>query len=122
MRLRRAKIAAGEGNGLQQIVRKLLAMDQAAGGGPVDDPGLTVVWPEGAEETPLQMAQTVQALRAAEAASDETIVRYLRPDWDDQAITQEVARIQDQRAGGLTLDAVTVTTPPDGGPDPFAEA
>ncbi|WP_067184586.1 phage portal protein [Microtetraspora niveoalba] len=40
-----------------------------------------------------QLAQTAMLMRQAEAASDDTIVRLLHPDWDETEIQAEVARI-----------------------------
>jgi hypothetical protein len=40
-----------------------------------------------------ELATTVELLSRAEAASRETLVRMLHPDWDDQQITAEVDRI-----------------------------
>lgn len=56
----------------------------------------TVVFGERASETPAQLAQTAQLLRAAEAASTETLVRTVHPDWDDPQIEEEVARIREE--------------------------
>jgi hypothetical protein len=101
----RGSILNEERIGLQSIIRKMLAMDQAAGNGPVADDTVTVSFPEGTEESPLQLAQTVQALRVAEAASDETIVRMVHPDWADDQVTAEVVAIRGQAAAQATLDA-----------------
>ncbi|MER7206353.1 hypothetical protein ABT340_04740 [Streptosporangium sp. NPDC000239] len=54
----------------------------------------------------LQLAQTVNFLRQAEAASDETLVRMVHPDWDETEVQAEVERIADAR--------------PKPAPDPFA--
>lgn len=110
MRTRR-KMLAPETTGLQAIVRKMLAMDGAP------DDTVTVVFQDGAEDQPLTVAQTVQALRVAEAASDETIVRIVNPDWDDTAVLAEVAKIQEARGAGALADpgardTVTVTGAP----------
>jgi hypothetical protein len=43
------------------------------------------------------VAQTLALLRTAEAASTEVMVRMLHADWDDAAVTSEVARIQAER-------------------------
>jgi hypothetical protein len=91
--------------GLQQITRKMLAMDQANGKGPVADDQLTVTFPDGGQESILQLAQTAQALRAAEAASDETLVRMVHPDWSDTEVGEEVMAI---RTGAAARMAITV--------------
>lgn len=99
---------------VQRIIRKALAMDQAAGLGPVQDDQLTVSFPDGSQDSPLQLAETQQAMRLAEAASDFTIVRYGHPDWTDQQVLDEVAAIRTGVAARANLDATTLTTfPPD---------
>jgi hypothetical protein len=101
----RAKMLTAERVGLQQIVRKMLAMDQANGKGAVADEELTVTFPDGGQESILQLAQTAQALRAAEAASDETLVRMVHPDWSDTEVADEVMAI---RTGAAARMAITV--------------
>jgi hypothetical protein len=103
--------------GLETILRKALAMDQAARLGPVADDLLTLEFPPGAQETPIQLAQTQQALRAAEAASDMTIVRMGHPDWTDAQVADEVRQIREGTAARNNLDATTITGPLDGGTD-----
>jgi hypothetical protein len=119
MRTRRSMLA-DERVGLQRILRKMLAMDQAAGNGSVADDTVDVVFPDGAEEQPMVVAQTVQALRVAEAASDETIVRRVNPAWDDTMVLEEVAKIQEARGVGALVDPtarpVTITPPQPTGP------
>jgi hypothetical protein len=46
-------------------------------------------------------AQTAQLMRAAEAASTETLVKMLHPDWDDKQVAEEVARIRDDSVASL---------------------
>lgn len=41
----------------------------------------------------LELAQTAQALAAADAASKETLVRMVHPDWDEDEVQQEVRQI-----------------------------
>lgn len=91
----RAKILGAERVGLQQIIRKMLAMD-----GLTDD-AVTVTFPDGGQETVLQLAQTAQALRTAEAASTETLVRMIHPDWTDGQVMDEVAAIAADQANAL---------------------
>ena len=105
MRTRRVMLHA-ERVGLQYIVEKMLAMDQSAGHGQVAD-AVQVTFPEGAQETPLQMAQTAAALRAADAASDATLVRYVHPDWNDEQVTNEVQAIGAQRRGDVLTNPDT---------------
>ncbi len=48
-------------------------------------------------DDPLQLAQTVLALKTAEAASTETRVRIVHPDWSELEVAAEVERITDER-------------------------
>ncbi|MGI5418666.1 phage portal protein [Actinomadura luteofluorescens] len=57
-----------------------------------------VVFGERVSETPAQLAQTAQLLRAAEAASTETLVQLVHPDWDKTQVDEEVERIQGESA------------------------
>lgn len=45
----------------------------------------------------MQLAQTVELMRRAEAISDETAVRMLHPDWDEKKVREEVRLIEDAR-------------------------
>jgi A118 family predicted phage portal protein len=82
-------------------VEKLLAVDQVKFGSKVTVHAPDVLFPDGVQESPLSIAQTVQALRAAEAASDKVIVGMVHPDWDEPDIDEEVALIVAQRQAAL---------------------
>lgn len=58
----------------------------------------TVEFGDRASESPAQLAQTAQLWMAAEAASLQTRVQYIHPDWDAQQVEAEVKRIQDESA------------------------
>jgi hypothetical protein len=49
------------------------------------------------QDSPLAIAQTVQALRAAEAVSDQVAVGMVHTDWDEDEVLEEVARIVAER-------------------------
>lgn len=110
MRTRDAILNA-ERPALQTILRKALAMDQAAGLGPVADDLLTVEFPTGAQESPAALAATLAALRSADVASDFTLIKMLHPDWTDPQIMQEVDDIRAGTSARNNLDATTLTTP-----------
>lgn len=109
---------------IRNHVRKLLALDNTFFSGAnsltVD---ITVEFPDGVQESQLQLAQTAQALAAAEAASTKTLVQMLHPDWDDDQVDDEVREIQAQAPQVAPPDVPPFdTTPPvsedgtDGGP------
>jgi len=60
-------------------------------------------WGDGVSEDPTTVAQTSQLLRAAEAASTETLVRMNHPDWDDDQVTEEVAKIRDDQQAATAM-------------------
>lgn len=85
---------------LADIFETLLAIDQLVfKTSSVEPVRPDLEWGDGVSEDPTTVAQTAQLLRAAEAASTETLVRMVHPDWDDPQVDEEVARIQsDQQA------------------------
>ncbi|GAA3455888.1 hypothetical protein GCM10018962_77220 [Dactylosporangium matsuzakiense] len=58
---------------------------------------IDVTWPDGVAVDQLTLANTAQLLRAADAASDETIVRTVHPDWEPDQVAAEVAAIVAKR-------------------------
>jgi hypothetical protein len=50
-------------------------------------------FPDAVVPDPLELAQTAAAMAGADAASKETLVRTLHPDWDDAEIKREVQAI-----------------------------
>ncbi|OJX98663.1 MAG: hypothetical protein BGO96_04605 [Micrococcales bacterium 73-15] len=80
---------------LGPLSRTMLDIDALVFGGKgagVDIP--EVRFPPKAQEDTLELAQTVVALRNAEAASIETRVRMVHPEWDGGTVNDEVERIQ----------------------------
>lgn len=78
---------------LEEIMSKALAMDAAlfpSGSAAVP---VTVQFPDGVQETMEALARTAGLLKAAEAASRQTIVQMLHPDWDADQVDEEVKRI-----------------------------
>ncbi len=81
---------------LQRLLRALLEIDAAVFRGPGPAETITVEFPPSVQPTPLELAQTATTLHAAQAASIETRVRMVHPDWDDTAVGEEVGRIQQE--------------------------
>lgn len=101
---------------LQQI---LWVMQELAGQTPAR---VKVEFPDQAAPDMQTMAQTLQLLSAAAAASTQTLVEMLHPDWDDTAVLEEVDRIKAAEpapvedpgtfgAGGAGLDTQPVDNP-----------
>lgn len=84
---------------LRQLAPLMLAFDQVhfnGGGDPELAKRADVVFQESIAESLQGRAQTAQLMRGAEAASTETLVRLLHPDWDATQVQQEVERITDE--------------------------
>lgn len=88
--------------GLSQMTRALLALDSHLGFssvGAVDLPAVT--FGSVVAEDPQRNATTADLLNRATAASKETLVRLVHPDWDEPQVLEEVARILNET--GLTV-------------------
>jgi hypothetical protein len=67
----------------------------------------TFTFGDGSQEAPLTLAQTVQTLHAAQAASLATRVRMAHPAWTQDQVDEEVAEIQ-----GEQEEAMAAAMPP----------
>lgn len=79
----------------------------------------TVVFGDSVSPDIMQLAQTVELMRRAEAISDETAVRMLHQDWDEEQIQAEVKAIADARPEPV-IDPLAIP-PTGGGPGEPAE-
>lgn len=87
---------------LEQVVRKLLDMDAVIFSSGVDTSvPLTVSLQDGVKEDMQTLANTAQMLSAALAASIETRVRLVHPDWSNEEVDREVERIKDENSISL---------------------
>lgn len=102
--------------GTADILEKLLAVDAAIFNSGVPPERPEVIFSDGVQETQLALAQTVQALYAAEAASLEVRVGIVHPDWDDVKVAAEVSKIKAESQSMPSLDPFAPpdqqTTPP----------
>ncbi|MCF2531742.1 phage portal protein [Yinghuangia soli] len=108
---------------LASILEAFLAIDRAQFNRPnvVERP--TVEFPEGVSETALQIATTIEMLSRAGAISTETKVRLAHPDWDEQDVKAEVAKILAE-LGMAVADPTRVgadNVPPPAGDEPEPE-
>lgn len=67
-----------------------------------------VEFPDGITESQQEIATALQLFEAAGAMSTEVKVRYAHPDWDDDQVTAEVARIQSERSIGPMADPAAI--------------
>lgn len=84
-----------EAPAVRRLLLKVLRTQRALGRGvevPVDLE-VSVVFGDAVQDSPLTLAQTAQTLLNARAASTETRVRMVNPDWNDEQVREEVGRI-----------------------------
>ena len=79
--------------GLERLLAKLLDIDRIVFNGPGAPGPVTVEFPDGAQDSSLETAQTVQALYTAQSASTQVRVQMMHPDWDQADVDEEVGRI-----------------------------
>lgn len=91
--------------GLGNALRALLAIDAHVFGSKVAVERPRIEWPDGVATDPKALAETLALYRQAQAASTEVMVRMLHPDWEDDEVTAEVAKIQDELDAGGSLVA-----------------
>jgi len=107
------------GRAITNCLEAVTALDRLIfnnGPGPIDT--IRPEFPAVAQPSQLELAQSVQALYAAQSASAETRVRMLHPEWDDQAVDDEVAAIMEEFGASVTEpDQITPGLAEDAGPE-----
>jgi hypothetical protein len=100
----RARKALYQAQPIADILAALLAVEA----GPLFNiPGLDldpprVEFQDSIQEDPKTAAETVSLLRQAEAASTDTLIRMLHPDWEDDRVQGEVAAILAESGRAVT--------------------
>jgi A118 family predicted phage portal protein len=108
---RKRKVRAWEPE-LERLLEKCLAIDAViCKGGGKPDAGVDVEFAASNHADPLILAQIVQTLRNARAASTETLVRVANPDADETWVGEEVARILKEDALPPVEDPETFRPP-----------
>ncbi|MGW8702846.1 hypothetical protein ACWGOK_39075 [Streptomyces eurythermus] len=89
------------------IVTTMLWVDVTHCGAKGIDPGveLTASWPQAVQPDPEATARTLSLLETAGAISTWMKVKLLRPEWDDEEVAEEVARIRADRAAANPIPA-----------------
>lgn len=82
----------------------------------------TIVTADSIVDNPLELAQTALAMHSAEAASIETLVRTLHPDWGEAEIKAEVMRIEDSTPEPPSVFGAAGPLPPEEFGDERADA
>lgn len=102
------------GNTLTRLSRTLLEIDAAQfKTGVTVDEDLQIQWPP-VRESAYNRSLTAKALREAKAASTQTIVGLVNPDWDDETVKAETERILNEDRVEF---ADPFATPPDSHPN-----
>jgi A118 family predicted phage portal protein len=83
---------------LEQILAKALAVDAAKFNTGVTPGPVTVEFADAVQTSPEALARTAGLLRTARAASTKVLVEMVHPDWDEETVDEEVARIVDEEA------------------------
>ncbi|MFF4701258.1 phage capsid protein [Streptomyces chattanoogensis] len=81
---------------LADMLHVMLRLDRALGFSTVADERPHIQFGDAVSEDPQTTAQTLALLAQAEAASTDTKVRTLHPDWDDARVQAEVDRIREE--------------------------
>lgn len=89
---------------LGRLAKVMLDVDQAVFSGPGAQEVPEVRFPPKPQEDTLELAQVAQTLKAAEAASIETRVRLVHPEWDGDTVNAEVERIVRETGTDALLD------------------
>ncbi|GGN86338.1 hypothetical protein GCM10010112_67770 [Actinoplanes lobatus] len=91
--------------GIAQAVELLLEYEQAWSlAAAVTPERPSVEFGDSVSEGPETIARVVQLLNAASAISIETSVRMVHPDWDDDQVDEEVARIKDDQQAAISVE------------------
>jgi hypothetical protein len=101
---------------LEGLLTTLLELDAANFGSGITPLPVKMVIPESVQPSLAELAATAKALREAQAASIETVVKMIHPDWDQEQIDAEIEAI----LGEGEADPTTLGLPP-ATPAPEAE-
>lgn len=82
---------------LAGITEAWLAVAKGLFRAPVEIERPRVEFQDSISEAPSELATTAELLRRAEAASDETLVQMVHPDWDEDQVAAEVAKLAESR-------------------------
>jgi hypothetical protein len=88
---------------LADIIYGLMTVNQVVFGADVEAVRPDIEFPDVVLPDALELAQTVAALRGAEAISIETAVATAHPDWDTDQVAEEVQRIYSE----MNVDALS---------------
>lgn len=81
---------------LEELLEALLAADVEQFGSGIEVFPVRVEFPDAVQPDLKMLAETVELMKRAEAASLQVIVETLHPDWDPKQVQEEVERIQEE--------------------------
>lgn len=84
--------------GLRSHLYTQMWIDKTVFGHPVTPERPVIVWPEAVVPSLSELGQVAVSLSTAEAASKQTLIQMLHPDWSDDQVQDELARIKEQAA------------------------
>jgi len=91
---------------LLDVLTTMLYVDAVHCGAKVDPlVELTASWPQAVQPDPEATARTLSFLETAGAISTWMKVKTLHPEWDDEDVAEEVARIRDDKASASPIPA-----------------
>lgn len=98
---------------LAEIIQALLKVGTVHFGWTVDPSTAPIVgFPDAVQQDPASLSQTLAQLETARAASIDTKVRMLHPDWEDDQVSAEVALIKEETGGAPVINPDTFTGDP----------
>lgn len=83
---------------LRDVLYTLQYLDAAIFHRPVTPTRPDIIWPEAVVPSLTELGQVAVALSTAEAASKQTLIQMIHPDWTDEQVQDELARIKEQAA------------------------
>jgi len=92
---------------LLEVLTTMLQVDVVHCGAKGIDPGaeLTASWPQAVQPDPEATARSLSLLESAGAISTWMKVKQLHPEWDDEDVAEEVARIRDDKQAANPIPA-----------------
>jgi hypothetical protein len=97
---------------VERLIETLLRVDAKFFASGITPLPVRMIVPDMMQPTLLELANTAKALREAKAASTQIIVELVHPDWTDDMVGKEVARILDEEGAA---DPATLGMPGDPG-------
>lgn len=98
---------------LRDIIYTLMCLDQVVYRQPLTPIKPDVTFPDAVLPSTSELAQTAVALNTAQAASKQTLVQLVHPDWTADQVAEEVAAIKDELGLDLFSRArLSLTNPP----------